>query len=298
MAVNYATIYEQALAQKFKQDLRFSALYTPSVAATGKYKWVKGKTVEIPVLTVGGFVDADRDNTSLFARKTNNAWETKTLEHDREYSDLVDPKDMDETNMVLSIANITKVFNDEEKIPEMDKYMSSKLYSEVDTNGTISNAAVSTSAEVLAEFDRMMEVMDEGEVPEEGRYLYITPAKYRLLRNALNASRQLGTAQARNEVSRILERLDDVIIVKVSTERMKSAYDFTVGAVPAVGAKQINMILVHPKSVIAPVKVAEAAAEAPKASSKMKWLYYESMYWDVFALLQRVVGIQINADAV
>ena len=52
-----------------------------------------------------------------------NQWETYALTNERYWSTLVDPSDVDETNYVTSIANITKTFNDTEKVPEMDKFM-------------------------------------------------------------------------------------------------------------------------------------------------------------------------------
>ncbi|MFP3607707.1 hypothetical protein SB753_38285, partial [Paraburkholderia sp. SIMBA_053] len=77
--------------------------------------------------------------------------------------------------MALSIANITRVFNDEQKIPEMDKYAASKLYSEFTTNGKTADAKVLTVDNVLDVYDDFMMEMDDAEVPQEGRILYATP---------------------------------------------------------------------------------------------------------------------------
>ena len=42
-------------------------------------------------------------------------------------STLVHPADVDQTNQVASIQNITRVYNDEQKFPEMDCYTISKI---------------------------------------------------------------------------------------------------------------------------------------------------------------------------
>lgn len=298
--VNYATIYEQALDQLFKQESRYRDLWDVGATSTSKYKYTGGKSIQVATLTVTGMVDRDRDTIDgIFNRNHDNSWQTYTFDHEREWDTLVDPLDVDETNMVMSIGNATAVFNREQKIPEMDSYMSSKLYSTyVAFGGTISTAAVTTPAEVLAEFDRAMDALDEGEVPEDGRILYITPAKNRLLRNAVNLVRQVGTVQAQTNMDRTLERLDTVTIIKITTGRFKSAYDFTIGAVPAVGAKQIHMILLHPIAVIAPIKVDQSLMSPPSAHTKGKSLYYEQVYALASLLKNKIAGIEITADAV
>lgn len=116
MAVNYAELYQQALQQRFAQGLSFVELYnTPN---NQSIRWVNAKTVQIPRISVGGYTDVDRDVMGNYTRRVDNDYETKTLQHDREFRTLVDPQDVDESNMALSIANITRVFNDEQKIPK------------------------------------------------------------------------------------------------------------------------------------------------------------------------------------
>ena len=295
--LNYATVYEQALAQKFNAELKFVALYTPSTTATNMFRFTGGKTFEIPVLTVTGYVDADRDSTALFTRNHDNTWESHVMDHDREWDTLIDPKDVDETNMVVSIANATSVFNKQEKIPEMDKFMASKLYADLTALGTIDETVPADSAAWLALFDSFMESMDDLEVPEDGRIMYVRPFVYTFLKNAQGVVRQIGTTQSITETNRMLSRLDDVEIVRVPTARMKTSYDFTIGAEPAVGAKDINMILVHPESIVAPIKVDEATMDSPSAVTKGKFLWYETQYWTAFLLEQRVPGLLINAIA-
>jgi len=297
--VNYADVYQQALnGQKFTGGVRFADLYDPSGTSTNAFKYVDGKTIKIPVLTVSGMVDSTRDSITAYARKVDNAWESKTLAHDRTFQTSVDPADIDETKMALSIGNITSVFTNEELFPEMDKYMSSKLYTDVDTYGTLNTDAVATSANVLTVFDTFMEALDEAEVPEDGRILYVTPAINSLIKQGLSASRQLGNAGSTTEVNRIVSILDNVKRVTVPSGRMKSLYDFTIGAVADAAAVQINMILVHPKAVIAPLKIDQIYIDEPSAKTGGKSLYFQRQYWDAFLLEQKAAGCQVNAVAV
>ena len=296
-ALNYADIFQQGLTgQKFTVGVKFSALYDPSGTNTSMVKFLGGKTVQISVLTVSGMRDHNRDGLSLATRRHDNSWEPHTLAHDRYWETLVDPADVDETNMATSIGNITAVFVNEELFPEMDKYMASKLYADA-LAGNKREAAtypVGTAEQVLAEFDKMMEVMDEGEIPEDGRIVYMTPPINTLLKNALTASRQLGTVNANDTINRLINILDNVAKVVVPSGRMKSAYVFTDGAVAAVGAEQINIILVHPKAILAPIKVESVFIDEPSAKTQGKSLYYQRKYWDVFVLAQKTNGLQIN----
>lgn len=293
--VNYAEMYTQALQQKFTKGLSFAALY--NTANNANIKWINAKTIQIPRISVGGFVDVDRDVVGSFTRRAENDWETKTIEHDREFRTLVDPQDIDETNLALSIANITRVFNDEQKIPEMDKYAASKLYSEFTTYAGVADTTVINESNVLDVFDDFMSEMDDSEVPQEGRLLYVTSKVNKALKQADKLQRTIDVAGGSTAVNRNVHSLDSVQIVVVPSSRMKTAYDFTDGAVPDVTAKQINMILVHPASVITPQKYEFVSLDAPAAATGGKYLYFERKYWDIFAIEKKIPGIAFNVDA-
>lgn len=294
--LNYASQYQQALVQKFSQGLSFAALYaTPNNATV---KWTGPKTIQIPRIKVGGYTDVNRDQMGSYTRRVDNSFEPKTLGHDREFRTLVDPVDVDETNMALTIANITRVFNDEEATPEHDKYMASKLYAEFTGAGKKADETALTAANVLSVFDQMMLEQDEAEVPQTGRILYVTPAIKKLLKEAEGIQRNLDIkGRGENDVNRGVYSLDDVTIVSVPSSRMKTAYNFTNGAVPDGAAKQINMILVHPLAVVSPQQYEFVSLDQPSATTGGKYLYYERKYWDVFILGAKVDGVKFNITA-
>ncbi|QEL88477.1 capsid protein [Bacillus mycoides] len=291
--LNYATQYQEVLVQKFAQGLAFGALYaTPNNATV---KWTGAKTIQIPRIKVGGYTDVNRDVVGNYTRRVDNSFEPKTLSHDREFRTLVDPVDVDETNMAVTIANITRVFNDEEATPEHDKYMASKLYSEYTAAGKTADVTVLDKSNVLGVFDQMMLEQDEAEVPQQGRILYVTPAVKKLLKEAEAIQRSLDIKGAgENAVNRGIYSLDDVTIVTVPSSRMKTAYNFTNGAVADATAKQINMILIHPLAVVSPQQYEFVSLDQPSATTGGKYLYYERKYWDVFILGAKVDGVKFN----
>ena len=301
-ALNYATSYERTLDQAFPYVLNFGALYaTPN---NGRYRWVNSKTIEIPRLSTTGRVNADRDTIAQAARNYDESWETKTLANERKWSTLVHPMDVDETNMTATIGNITQVFNEEQKFPEMDAYLISKLYSLWTTSvsaegytGKTADTTALTTANVLTVFDNLMLNMDNARVPANGRILYCTHEVKTMLKQATQIQRSWDVQSSADSINRAVSRLDEVQVVGVPASLMKTAYVFTTGYAPAEQAKQINMMLVHPLAVITPHKYSFAQLEAPSALSEGKYVYYEESYEDVFILNNKADAIQFNVEA-
>lgn len=289
-ALNYAKEYSQALAQAFPYALYFGALYnTPN---NGRYKWTGAKTIEIPTISTTGRVDADRDTIGNAARNYNNAWETKVLENQRKWSTLIHPADIDQTNYVTSIANITQVYNEEQKFPEMDAYTVSKIYADWTGQSKTASTTALTEDNVLAEFDALMEKMDEARVPVTGRILYVTPAINTLIKNAKQITRTINVESTGSTISRKVSRIDEVEIIAVPSSLMKTTFDFTTGWTAGRGAKQIHMFLVHPAAVITPISYQFAQLDEPSAKTEGKYYYYEESFEDVFILNKKADAIQ------
>lgn len=293
MAVlNYATQYAAALAQAYPYVLNFGALY--NAENDSRYRWVNSKTIEIPSITATGRVDGSRDTIAQAKRNYDNAWESKTLSHHRKWSTLVHPMDIDETNMVTSISNITQVYNEEQKFPEMDAYIISEIYKLWTAQGKTADTTALTEKNILSVFDSLMQSMDEARVPQNGRKLYVTPAVNTMLKNAEALSRHINNGES--IVSRSVNGLDSVEIIVVTSDLMKTEYDFTVGWKVKSTAKQINMFLVHPSAVITPEKYTFARLDEPSAGSEGKYVYFEESYDGVFILNKRVGAISFNIE--
>lgn len=292
-AMNYAQSYQAALAQAYPYVLHFAALR--STENDGRYKWTGAKTIEIPSLSTTGRVDGSRDTIGTASRNFNNAWEPKTLTNHRKWGTLVHPMDVDETNQVASIQNITRVFNEEQKFPEMDAYLVSKVLSDWKTAGGTADTTVLTTENILQKFDAWMEAMDEANVPTTGRIWYMTPAIHTILKQAIEQSRSIKNGDA--AIKRAVENVDNVQIEKVPSALMKTVYDFTEGWKAGTGAKQIRSLLIHPSAVITPEKYAFAQLEPPSALSEGKYVYFEESYDDVFVLNKRKAAILFNTEA-
>ena len=116
--VNYAAEYSRALAQPYEYWSYFNRIW--SSPNSNLYKPGMGKTMYIPSVQTSGAKDVNRNQiTGTFNRNWNNTWQAVELQMDREWATLVDPMDMDETDGVATIANITRAFIQLQKIPKL-----------------------------------------------------------------------------------------------------------------------------------------------------------------------------------
>jgi hypothetical protein len=290
--VNYAAEYSRALSNAYPYMSYFGAIWGAN--NSNLYRPGMGKTMYIPSMTVKGSRAVNRDQiTGTFERNWNNEFTPVTLEMDREWDTLVDPMDIDETNDVATIANITRTFNELQKIPEMDAYLAAKLHSFVTTPDT----TTLTAANILEKWDTYLANMTDARVNRDRVEAYMTPAIYKLLKEAAGITRFVSTDEGYRGIDRNVARLDGVRITEVPSDIMKTAFDFSEGFAPAQTAKQINLIMVDPLAVAAPVKYETSMMSAPTAQSKGKYLYYERYYYGAFAMPNRAAGIIANSVA-
>lgn len=295
--LNYAAEYSKDLANAYPYLSYFSEVWASPNSAKYRASLDNAKTVFIPSMTVSGAKAVDRGHiTGQFQRNFNNAYEAKTLTMDREWDTIVDPLDIKETNDVATIANITKTFNEFQKIPEMDCYASSKLAEFAGNFGGIDTSSLS-SANILDSWDNYLAYMTDQRVNRDRLVAHVTPATYKLLKQATGITRFLEVSNGIQPVDRNIAKLDGVTIVETPSDMMMDSYDFTEGWVAAAGASQVNLLFVDPLAIIAPIVYDTSMLTPPSAATKGKYVYYERYYYDVFNLLNRQAGFFANKSA-
>ena len=295
---NYAEQFEQALHQKYAKELASVDLFN----SNPQVKFINAQTIKLPNITVSGYKDHNRQTIGFNSGTISNDWEPKKLEHDRDIEFAIDPMDVDETNLVVSIANVQNTLETEQGIPEKDCYVFSKLYTEAGkyaANGATIDTTTLTAENILQKFDDAMEKMDEAGVPSEGRILYVTPAVNKLFKQAKDIQRVLGVNGSNGDVKRSIYSLDDVKIKQVQSARMKSQYNFTNGCVATDDAKQMNFILIHPSCEVAREKYSYIKVFTPGHDSRTadNYLLQSRFYMDAFLIKNKAAGIFINATA-
>lgn len=297
MAVlNYVTQFDTRIRDMYGHELISDALFH----SNEDIQIIGAKDIKIPRLTVSGYKDHTRA-AAFNAGNYSNNFETKQLDHDRDIEFAIDPMDVDETNQIVSLANIQARFERKQAIPELDCYTFSKLYAEATRVGaTIKNGAI-TEANILSDFDDNCEAFENAGVPLSRCILYCTAAYKKALKNAEGIQRTLEVSGGAKTLDRRIHTMDDLKEIRtVPIERFKTAYDFTEGyAVDATG-KQINYILVDPEAQVSRVKYAYINAYTPGHDSRTadNYMYQNRRYNGTFALDEELkVGCIINAEA-
>lgn len=296
MAVlEYATIFSNVLRELYGQELTCDDLYH----SNSDIQIVNGKDIKIPKLSVSGYKDHTRGG-SFNSGTYSNGYETKTLDHDRDIEFTVDPLDVDETNLVVTVSNIQNRFEKTQAIPELDSYTYSKIYTEAKrVNAKIKTTAL-TSANVLSDFDDNLEAFAEAGVPLDRVILYATPSYKKLLKNAEGIQRTLEVSSS-SGIDRRVRSLDDINkIVEVPSARMKSLFDFTDGCKADSTAKQINYILIDPEAQVSRVKYAYIKMFTPGTDSRTadNYMYQNRKVNGTFGIDELLKsGVIIHAEA-
>lgn len=290
---DYATTFTDLLQQKYAKELCSDAL----TKSNPQVKFLNAQTIKLPRMTVSGYKDHTR-TPGFNAGTMSNDWEPKKLEHDRDIELFIDPMDIDETNLTLSVANIQNTFETEQAIPEKDSYRFSKLHAELIAFSGRVNQDVITAANFLEAFDEEMARMDEAGVPEEGRMLYVTPSINKVVKEAEGIQRMIAI-NTPSTINRSVHSLDNVTTKMVPAARMKTKYDFTDGCVAAADAKQIHWILIHPSCTVCRDKYSYIKLFTPGTDSRTAdgYLYQNRNYGDLFLLEKKVEGCAMNVEA-
>ena len=292
MPTNYAAQYARELANMYPYLSYFADLWGQGEGE--RFRPLNGKTVYIPSMRTTGARAVNRDQiTGVFNRNWNVDWQACDLSMYREWDTLVDPMDRVQTNDVATIANVTRTFNEQQKVPEMDAYAASALAGFATGFGGVDTTTL-TSANILAQWDEYLAYMTNHRVNRDRVRCKMTPATYKALKEASGLTRFVETAEGFRGVDRNVARLDGVRIEEVPADIMQSAFDFTVGWTKAAGSQAVNMIMYDPIAIAAPVVYETSMISAPSAQSKGKELYYEAYYYDLFALMERQGGLFVN----
>ena len=127
MAINtleYSKLMMQQLDQHAVQGLTSGWME----ANAGQVIYNGGDEVKIPTMSTVGLADYDRDNGFVQGGVTLK-FDTYKMTQDRGRTFQLDAMDVDETGFVATSANLIKVFQTEQVIPEIDAYRYSKIAS-------------------------------------------------------------------------------------------------------------------------------------------------------------------------
>ena len=260
-------------------------------------KFVGARTVLIPDVDMQGLGNYDRDDGFVTGALTVSS-ESYTMAMDRGRSFQLDREDNDETGIANLAGQVMGEFVRTRVVPELDAYVLSKLATLATTKSqTVTGTVASQIYKMITEAINKVQAVAGYSEP---LVCFVDSTVWGALMNTTEVTRQINVGEfKKGSVNTKVKYLNDVPIIPVSDDRMKTAYTFydgvtddsgsdgadqTVGGfVPATGAKKIG-ILVLPRRAASLVKKSERIRTfTPEQNQKADaYLFQYRIYYDLF----------------
>lgn len=284
-----------ALAQKFLAVLdgvyKAEAKTNILDAANSEINFIGANKANIFKLSSDGLGDYNR-NTGYPTGSVTGTWETLTLEKDRAVELNVDRFD-DEETLGLAFGRLASEFMRVNLIPEVDAYRLAKYSASAGT--TVSADITVGTTDVAAAIDTGFQALQDGEVPDEGTVIFISPKAYAGLKSKI--TRILANE---SEVNKTIELYDGHRVIVVPQARMNTLITLNSGAssfgfAPTAGGYKINFMLVHPTAVKNAIKLEMPKVFSPDENQSMDaWKLQVRLYHDAFVLDNKHAGIYLH----
>lgn len=286
-SINYAVKYQRELDQMLKQGALTSRLETPQV------NWLNAQTFQVPSLSVSGFKQHSR-NGGFNRGDVTATHEPYTLSFDRDVEFFVDQADVDESNQAASAANVTRVFMQENAIPEIDAYRLSKLATRAITEGQAAGEAVDNTNI----YDKIKAALLPIRKYGPGNVVvYMSSQAMDALERSTDFTRKIEvTATGPQGIESRVTSIDGVQLIEVwDDERFHTSYDFTTGFIAASGSYAINFLVVAQPSVVAKAKINSIYLFQPGDHTQGDgYLYQNRMYHDLFVRKNKADGVYVS----
>lgn len=260
-------------------------------------KFVGARTVLIPDVDMEGLGNYDRDDGFVTGALTVSS-ESYTMAMDRGRSFQLDREDNDETGIANLAGQVMGEFVRTRVVPELDAYVLSKLATLATTKSqTVTGTVASQIYKMITEAINKVQAVAGYSEP---LVCFVDSTVWGALMNTTEVTRQINVGEfKKGVVNTKVKYLNDVPIIPVSDDRMKTAYTFydgvtddsgssgadqTVGGfVPATSAKKIG-ILVLPRRAASLVKKSERIRTfTPEQNQKADaYLFQYRIYYDLF----------------
>jgi hypothetical protein len=200
---------------------------------------------------------------------------------------------MDEVEAQTTAAELASEFYRQSVVPEIDAYRWYKMYNI--KAAADANADLTTGSGLVSAIDTASETMDDNEVPEEGRLLFLSNGMYNLIKNGgTDVNARLVTAPG-TDINRNVTSFDNMPIYKMPKSRFSTVPTFSATNGYAVGGHYINFAIVRRESIIAIVKHLIPKLINPQShQTKDAWRAAIRCYHDLFIPKNKKNGIYIH----
>lgn len=306
--IELVTKYLPILDEQYKVEARSSIL---DVNPAFVQQTQDAKKVKIAKMSVDGLADYSR-NGGFTSGALDLSWEEHEFRIDRGRALQVDSMDNLET-FGLAFGRLAGEFQRVKVIPEIDAYRFSEYYKHA---GHTEELTITAGA-ILKFIDDADEQMDEDEVPEDNRYLFVNPQVFKLMMNDPELAHNIMVdTEGGTAVNKKIYMYNNHRIIKVPSNRFLTAIDLQDGTTSqqtaggykaAAGAKTIAMLMIHPSAVLqlskrriarvwAPTKEEAAGTDGVNPNADA-WRFDFRIYHDAWSLANKTAGIYATTIA-
>lgn len=263
------------------------------------------RKVKIAKMRVDGLADYSR-NGGFTVGSADLVWEEHEFTQDRGRAIQIDAMDNIET-FGMAFGRLAGEFQRLSVIPEIDAYRFSKYYQ----SAGIQKEVALTADAILAVIDDLDASMDDLEVPEEDRILFVSPTVYKFIMNDPELSKKITVdGVADKTVNKKFYYYNGHLIIKVPTTRFYTAIDQLDGTTggqerggykAASGAKAIGILMIQKQAAVqiskrliarvwAPTKEEAAGTDGVNPNADA-WKFDFRIYHDAWVMDNKVNGI-------
>ena len=273
MAINLHEKYAKQIQTKFVRESLITGVLTNSYSFSGV------KTVKISTPITVPMVDYTRSGANRYGTPTEmqDVVQEMTLTQDKSFSLTIDKGNNADQNGIKEAGRMLSLQIAERAVPLMDKYCFSKLSQMA--GKIVGNSTALSKSNVCERITAGTTYMDDAEVPQDGRVLFVpsdTYAKLRLSDEFQKCDGMLEKSLAKGQVG----TYDNMRVVKVPAGRW-----------PA----NVNFIIVHKSAGCAPVKLNDTKfhTDPPGISGN---LLEGRQYYDLFVFGAKCDGVYVEVN--
>ncbi len=250
-----------------------------------------GKTIRIAKITTSGMKDYNRA-TGFTTGASTLDWETFTMDMDRSNEFILDSQDVDESQFLPTASQLMADFQTTHVIPEIDAYRLSKLSAYAHGAGNEKVSYVPAKETIIAQLKADLKTVKEAGAINP--VIYMSYDALEILEQADGVTRNLD-ANGEKDLNTKIKSFDGVQIIPTPKARLKTAYTFTTGFAPTVGAVDTNWIIAVPSYVMAVNKLEKLRIFLPDTNqSADAWKIQYRRYHDLFVADNKLVGLFAN----
>ena len=247
-------------------------------------------TIKVPYMTLDGLGDYSR--TSGYTQGTVSVgWEEKTLDYDRGRKFAVDAMDNEET-IGVAFGKLSSEFVRTKVARELDAF---RFASYAGTAGisTVSAAVLDTAEKWMNALTAAKTTMDDDEVSEETRYLFITPTGRNLL-EAMDTTKSRATLDSFAGVITVPQaRFCTGIELQDGSSQGETKGGFLRNG------NDINFMIIEKSAVMQYIKHQVNKVISPEENqSSDSWLFFYRAYGLAEVLDMKVAGVYLHKSTV